>query len=995
MHLNPCSQSSPKHPVRKLNHLSPTSVLLRYVTLLMLTLGIVSMPGCSGCRTDSDERLADKIKRENERLKEKKPKPNFRSPGTMILPGKYPELERKTGEEIDEMRPEEKAAYLNNQFTRVNRTKTGHWLETVTPTIANNFNQEGQIRSIPMQGTFPAVIPGTAYELATARSFSLVKDQWKYLRSTVYVPSLDSALKSSINLSVDFTTDRGGLPFYTVPLTLSQTMAGFQYHMVVLSNRQEQIRYLQFTDSIRIRQPEFSTVDTPPFYYVVTHQPDRPIPLPRNVLNWTTTAYLIWDDIDADQLDSDQQQSLIDWLHFGGQLILSGPDCLGKLESSFLADYLPAQSDGKKPIDAAAVESLNEHWSVPSRINSAQRRSILVTDKNPMVGVEFKPHTDARFIQGTGELTIERSIGRGRVVATAFSLTSPSVKSWGSFPSFFNNALLRKPRRNFRSDNDTIGFNWIDDATSMFDPLVNSSVRFISRDLADLGTPENPEPEIAATDYAQSLANADLMWGAEIVSIKPDRPLERNLEDTRRYGGFKSDEFSGVGGWSDDSAIARSARAGLKTAAGISPPSAELILTMLGVYLLVLVPANWLLFRAIGKVEWAWAAVPVIAIAGAITVVKIASLDIGFARSNTQVALLEIHDGYHRGHLSQYSALYTSLSTNYAIELDNATGIAMPLGGTINEDRERLLKRQRLTLQQSLTNRTDNFQIQSNSTELLHAQWIQDIGGRLTLKRNADPIDFGRLKIQNTSNLRLTSAGVIARDAEGQYYAGWVGDLPKDAKNDGPNANATLDVLLDRCDKFDLEQLWTRNSGLINPFSSPQQLISNFTFDDRNRIPLKQILDWPLLERFWPAFESIAQESIAQGVDDASQRSVSRVEFLTTINEAKLSDTDSLAGQLLLVVLKNLELGKGEIRLLGVTDEPIGETRFDPQSTQTTGQTLVVAHLRHAPLEAAARDANSMLDFARPSATLTDAEKEENQKGSLSDEVFDGTLQFE
>lgn len=985
MHLNPCSQSSPKHPVRKLNHLSPTSVLLRYVTLLMLTLGIVSMPGCSGCRTDSDERLADKIKRENERLKEKKPKPNFRSPGTMILPGKYPELDVKTAAELKEMTDEERAVRLRNQFTRVNRTKIGHWLETATPTIANNFNQEGQIRSFSLQGSRPAVIPGTAYEFATARSFSLVKGQWKYLRSTVYAPASNSGNSLSVNLNVDFITDRGGLPFYTVPLASSQTMAGFQYHMVVLSNRQEQVRYLQFTDSIRIRQPEFSTVDTPPFYHVVTHQPDRPIPLPHNVLNWTTTAYLIWDDIDADQLDPDQQQSLVDWLHFGGQLILSGPDCLGKLESSFLADYLPAQSDGKQVIDAAAVKSLNENWSVPSRINPAQRRSILVTDKNPMVGVEFKPHTDARFIQGTGELTIERSIGRGRVVATAFSLTSPSVKSWGSFPSFFNNALLRKPRRNFRSDNDTIDFDWIDDATSMFDPLVNSSVRFISRDLADLGTPENPEPEIAATDYAQSLANADFMWGAEIDSVKPDRPLERNLEDTRRYGGFKSDEFSGVGGWSDDSAIARSARAGLKTAAGISPPSAELILTMLGVYLLVLVPANWLLFRAIGKVEWAWAAVPVIAIAGAITVVKIASLDIGFARSNTQVALLEIHDGYHRGHLSQYSALYTSLSTNYAIELDNATGIAMPLGGTITSGGKRPPKRQQLTLQQSLTNRTDNFQIQSNSTGLLHAQWIQDIGGGISLVRGTDRVDFNQLKIRNTANLSLSSAGLIARDAQGKYFAGWIGDIPGATQDDGTNNPQTIDVTLNRCDKFSLDQMWAQESDLINAFSSPDQLVTKFTMDARNRIPLQQILDWPLLEKFWPAFEALATSA-----DDPSQRSVSRSDFLTTIaqselNKNELNHGDSLVGNLLSVVLGNLELGKGEIRLLGVTDQTIGQTRFDPQSTQTISQTLVVAHLLQPALLPAKRDVNSVLDFAQPRTTLTDDDEE----------VFDGTLQFE
>ena len=34
---------------------------------------------------------------------------------------------------------------------------------------------------------------------------------------------------------------------------------------------------------------------------------------------------------------------------------------------------------------------------------------------------------------------------------------------------------------------------------------------------------------------------------------------------------------------------------------------------MLAIYLLVLVPLNWLVFWLIGKVEWAWIAAPLIA----------------------------------------------------------------------------------------------------------------------------------------------------------------------------------------------------------------------------------------------------------------------------------------------------------------------------------------------------------------------------------------------
>ena len=966
--------------------------------MLVIAVSALALPGCSGCRQDPDERLAEKIKREKERQKKKKPKPNFRSPGTAILPGKFPDLKSLTTAELKEMKEIERRAYLRNQFTRLNRTKLGHWVETSTPTIANNFDQKGQINSLLYQGSAPALVPGTEFEFGTTRSFSLVRGRWKYLPSTAYLPANGNSV--SANLNVGLSTSNDGLPFYTVPISSSQTMKGFQYHIVVLTSRPQQLRYLQFADSIRISQSRDTIYESPPFYYVVTNQAGNPIPLPRSVLNWTTTAYLIWDDLDPDDLDPDQQQALVDWLHFGGQLILSGPDCLSKLENSFLADYLPAQAEGKTEYGAAAFEDLNENWSVPNRLNAADRRSLLVTDQRKLVGVEFKPHVKANYIAGTGELTIERTIGRGRVVATAFSLTSPTVKSWGSFQSFLNNALLRKPRRKFGSQNETVLFDWVNDSTSMFEPLIGSNVRFISRDLGSSGTSRNFEDEISLRQ-ARKLEDPFSGEPTEITPHNLQRTGGRNTKNTRHYGGFKANSVSGVGGWSDDSAISQAARAGLKSAAGITPPSASLILKMLLVYLLVLVPANWLLFRAIGKVEWAWAAIPIISIAGAITVVKIASLDIGFARSNTQVALLEVHDGYHRGHLSQYSALYTSLSTNYAVELDNASGIALPLGSKNDSSvASNEVERKRLTFNQSLTNRTENLQIQSNSTGLLHAEWFQDLGGDFRLqfsneklKAESEPEDteaepdsvfdpeekdFANFSIQNLTALDLTSAGVIARDLEGNYLTGWIGDLTAQ--------NQRVQVTLETSSRADLPKLWAGEAGLVSLRESPQQLMARFKLEDGDRISMPQIREQPLLEKYLPMLEEKAEPF--EGSDELS---ISRNDFLSTIAKEGRNESGSLVGNLLQVVLNNLELGKGEVRLLGVNRNQIGNTRFDPESTQTQSETLIVAHLRHPDLPPAARDVNSILDFTTARTTLTDQAEREAEE-DFSDDVFDGTL---
>ena len=65
-------------------------------------------------------------------------------------------------------------------------------------------------------------------------------------------------------------------------------------------------------------------------------------------------------------------------------------------------------------------------------------------------------------------------------------------------------------------------------------------------------------------------------------------------------------------------------------------------------YLVVLVPLNWALFWLLGRVEWAWIAAPLIAVACAVAVVWLAQLDIGFARAHTGIAVVELQSGYPR-----------------------------------------------------------------------------------------------------------------------------------------------------------------------------------------------------------------------------------------------------------------------------------------------------------------------------------------------------------
>ena len=107
--------------------------------------------------------------------------------------------------------------------------------------------------------------------------------------------------------------------------------------------------------------------------------------------------------------------------------------------------------------------------------------------------------------------------------------------------------------------------------------------------------------------------------------------------------------------------MAQAARTALRDAAGIRVPERSFIIWVVVGYLCVLVPANWLVFRFLGRVEWAWIAAPLIAIACTVVVIQQAQLNIGFARSRNEIAVVEMQAGLFAGPRGPlYGALYVA-----------------------------------------------------------------------------------------------------------------------------------------------------------------------------------------------------------------------------------------------------------------------------------------------------------------------------------------------
>jgi hypothetical protein len=915
---------------------------LRSVSVLLLIMGILLTAGCRGCLWGGSD-----SSKGGDAEKEKEKRPDFVSRTPVLLPGYFPPKYDPEKEKEKEKMPADVRIALeeqNNAAVRYNRHKLGHWVEAQLSVVANNFNADGRLQAVSVTPTLQKVpIPSTDYYARTERPFALTKGEWKNLEIAAFLPRREGNVPAAI---VDYELGRGGGVPYVNLAQGTPLMKSFQYHMVILSERPDNYNFFKLVDSVQLRGRQFSGIpdyQLRQFYFVVPSIFGEPVPLPRQSLFWTTIAYLIWDDFDPDKLGGDQQEALLDWLHFGGQLILSGPDCLSKLQNSFLASYLPAQFNGSKNLTNSDFAELNQNWSIPlSNRENIGNRTIQIAEGSPLLGLNFNPHESANYVAGTGELLIERQIGRGRIVVTSFSLLAPAVRKWPNFQSFVNGALLRRPAREFQGQMNDIQVRWLNDQTSIYDPLLGSTLRYLSRDLSETGTADSPTYD-ANAELQTDRNMRSFYLGNELPHVSGQRALD-HPEFQNFYGGFQDSAQSGVAGWNDDSGIATAAREILLQSAGIVPPSSGFVLKMLAIYLSVLVPLNWLVFRLLGRVEWAWIAAPFIAIAGAVMVVKMASLDIGFVRSNTQVGILEVHADYPRAHVAEYSALYTSLSTNYDVELDNLTAQSLPFA-TMSERAGRKPQGsiKGVTVKRTAINRLEGLPIQSNSTGLLHTEFMLDLDG--VINTVLDPSGHPQA-VNNGTIVSIKNAGVLKRDDQGKLWLAWIGDLP---------AGVSADLQFKEIAEADIAQAWSTSAIFDSGRPKAHELWQKY-FAQNELATLAEIGQLPEL---LPDWDRLAQ--VFRSEADGNQGFVSRQSFVQAVSS--ISIEEGLQIGRLFEVIQKLFLPRGEVRLIGSTDQRLGRTKFLPEATRNERQTLIVVHLRRPPLPPAKRDKNSPQDF--------------------------------
>ncbi|MDA7951012.1 MAG: hypothetical protein MPJ24_05935 [Pirellulaceae bacterium] len=859
--------------------------------------------------------------------------------------------------------------------------KPGHWSGVRQEAIANiddtNAELATTIEKKIGQGAFR--LPSTNYTLRFRRTAKLPKKQAKYLESTYFVPYDYSEYLSKIEYSDDDregyfddptiqSTDQSDFSvedpttqasFWidtklqsTAGYTLAnrrergKSMPDYQYFFVILAKDPTRYGFVKSLTTIVAPDKDATLIQGELQYYRVISPPiDKGVlPLSPHSLQWTSTAYLLWDEVEPEALSPAQQVAMLDWLHYGGQLIISGPNSLTKLRESFLAPYLPAYDGGAIPLTEEDFAPLGRYWS----IGSNRAEGISLRDESSIAGVNLVLTERGKELQGTNNLVAEGRIGRGRIVVTGFPLTNRSLLSWPSYDSFFHNGLLRRPERTFGVEElGSLWSKWVDFPKLGRDARLSTTLRYFSRDMSHLpfvtrttsskrngqnnGKKEGLTEEEERRKNSWDKVSRTPMWEEKGYALwGPTDPRyslvyeERSEEEvvpsvmesdlypkgkTSHFGGFRSWAGTGVGAWNDFSGTASESREILTELTGQRLPGIWFIFLILGAYVIILVPINWGFWRALDRLEWAWFSAPVIALLAIVVMARMMEIDVRLVRTQTEIGVLEIQPGYDRAHLTLYASLYNSVSNRYdfLVEDDKAQIQPFAAAGDFDLDKKGLSLRE-LTYVQADESKVGQFLVASNTAGLIHAEQMIPLEGSIRLLGDGE---IGT-KVKNESRINLHDVGVLRRDEEGTLWGSWVGGL---------SSKGTRSITLE-------------NLG--------QERAIKIDADDE-------------LFKNW-------QESLVMG-GKAKEDRMGAANFR----------------RLLKLSLEQLELGRGESRLIGWTDEPLSPVQADPGGAEIYSQTFVLAHLEYSSWKRPGPDKNLLADVKKEQERRNKIDAEQGQ----------------
>ena len=132
---------------------------------------------------------------------------------------------------------------------------------------------------------------------------------------------------------------------------VSRSLKDYEHLIVVLaSGSATPAAYTHFDRLLSVKMPQVEATESETLRYYHVFRPSVEKTARCRAIRWPGRRSPMCSGTISIRrvLTNQQQQALLDWLHWGGQLIISGPSSLDKLKGSFLAPYLPGEVDARR-----------------------------------------------------------------------------------------------------------------------------------------------------------------------------------------------------------------------------------------------------------------------------------------------------------------------------------------------------------------------------------------------------------------------------------------------------------------------------------------------------------------------------------------------------------------------------------------------------------------------------------------------------------------------
>jgi hypothetical protein len=656
-----------------------------------------------------------------------------------------------------------------------NSVKPGHWYQTRQKLKANQNDESLTATLYQIDGNSnPTTVRNLGIPLQFNRDISLAKGQEKTIELKLLQtdwpfesmePTNTTGKSNKLSIFMRYSQRGLGAPVIDEEFLL-RPLKDYQYDMLVLSRNTPQHIFWRGLDCIVWPQAindESSRIA--PHRVIDIAEEDLGQSIPNQLMTMTSISHMVINDVSLNTLPEDHQKAILDWLYFGGTIIINGPDAIAGIELSILKTYAPIQQTSSTTLTQGQIDKLNDTNSWRIRYAKTPSKDAIAFKPSESISIlQGQLAEDSSWITDLEGLVAERLVGQGRIVMTSFPMNHTALVNWPSYSALIQNAILRKPARRVNLEPE---FQLVYDESSSgreTDPKLTTRLR---------------------------------LWARDLVGSSSSAPKESMANP--------SSKVSSYGAWNSESFVTNTSSNYLKKLSGINVPNLSTIFKWLSGYLIVLVPMNWLVFRLLGRLELAWLAAPLIAIAGVFVIARAVQLDVGFSRSQTSLQFIELHNRYPRGLLSSHHALYSSLTTNYKIVYPEGEGIVCPMP----QPRQRSLLSAGGLLPYKIADEKgtgfQSFPVLSNTIGLVQSEEVVSLTGAISWTIDQDARSF---QVTNDSQSIIRDVILEGSDDSGAKLRAVVGTLEP-----GEQKKGTLDQPVDSDLNWDIQLPTEGKSG--------------------------------------------------------------------------------------------------------------------------------------------------------------------------------------